>query len=187
MSYALWPPFRHEMRTSLPPIKPTKKIPDIPYVVIHMSSGNPVKNWPREKWRELTTKLIQEGFSILFTGKGEKENNEIIEVTKSLKRTYNLCDNLSIEEYVAVIANAKLLIGGDTSAGHIASAVQTPAVLIYTGINPRKLWQPFSDKLKILTHPAACHPCFRPDGCPSMACVRDISVDTVLGFTNCVN
>lgn len=181
---------RQEMRTSLPPIRTNSSL-DISYFIIHMGSGNPVKEWPLEKWRELTIKLVQKRFLIMFTGKGEKEQRAIEEVTKGLPNTRNLCDDLSWEEFVALITNAELLIGVDTSAGHIAGAVNTPTVLIYSGINPLIHFSPYSKITKILTHPVPCLPCFRMRGCPSTACVRKLSVetvyDTVLESRRCIS
>jgi ADP-heptose:LPS heptosyltransferase len=147
------------------------------YLVIHIGAGKEESKWVIEKWRELAKRLIQEGESLLFTGKGEEENRSIQEVIRGLPRAQNLCDQLTWKQFVATLQEASLLIGVDTSAGHIAAAVDTPALLLYTGIHPPKLWAPYGEKIQIVTHPVSCSPCFR--GCKSMACIRSITVEQV--------
>lgn len=163
------------LRPSIPITPPNPQS----YIVIHMGSGNPQKNWPEANWKELATRLAQEGRRLLFTGIGQEENQAIERVIAQVPQAENLCGKLSCQQFASTIQNATLLIATDSSAGHIASAVGTPAVLLYTGIHPRNVWSPFNNRQQILTHPMPCSPCLK--GCKSMACIRAISVDAVYG------
>ena len=147
------------------------------YLVIHMGSGNRIKEWPVEKWRAVAKSLP---YRLLFTGRGEKETKEIAEVTKGLEHCIDLSNKLSLEECVAVINGAKLLIGVDTGVGHIAAATKTPSVLIYSGINPIEHWSPKSSLAQIVINKPACYPCYRMNGCETMECVRSITVEQLL-------
>lgn len=151
------------------------------YIVIHMGSGNAYRNWPESNWKTLAHRLAQEGKHLLFTGIGEEENQAIECVIAHLPQAENLCGKLSWQQFTTTIQNAALLIATETSAGHIASAVCTPAVLLYTGIHPINLWKPHGNKQTILTKPMPCSPCLK--GCKAMTCVRTLSVDTVYAAT----
>ena len=154
------------------------------YIVIHMGSGNPIKEWPIEKWKELCAKLVEDGRSLVFTGKGEKEAEAIAHASGGLKNCSNLCNLLAWEECIPLIRGAQMLIGVDTGLGHVAAATETPSVLIYAGIHPIELWRPLSSKVHVLIHPVPCHPCRLTRGCESMACIRNVSVESVYEAAN---
>lgn len=147
------------------------------YIVIHMGSGNAQKNWPLEKWKILAKRLVDEGERLYFTGMGEQENRDIEAVIQGLPRALNLCNQLSWGQFTHTIQKAALLIGVDTSAGHVAAAVDTPSVLIYPGIHPDKLWKPFSSTTLTITHATPCSPCFV--GCSQMTCIREVTVEAI--------
>ena len=167
------------LKPTLPLISCSSILPPKTYLVIHMGSGNPIKEWPTEHWHLLCQKLTADGHTLAFTGKGEKEAHAIHSVIQDLPRCINLCDRLSWEEFIALIKEAKLLIGVDTGPGHIAAATATPSVLIYSGINPIQHWSPFSPTAHILMHPMPCYPCYKMNGCTAMECVRNVSVETM--------
>ena len=147
------------------------------YIVVHMGSGNAHKNWPEANWKALAKRLAEEGRHLLFTGIGKEENQAIERVIAHFPQAENLCGKLSWQQFTTTIQNAALLIATETSAGHIASAVGTPAVLLYTGIHPSNVWRPLGNEQHILTHPTPCSPCLK--GCKAMSCIREISVDTL--------
>ncbi len=155
------------------PLSPKKEVD--PYIVIHMGSRNAQKEWPLEKWIELTQRL--QGYHLYFTGKGKKEFAHIEAIRAHFPKVKNLCDTLSWPEFIGTIQNAKLLIGIDTSAGHVAAATQTPAVLLFTSIHPPNLWRPFYKEIHVITKSLPCHTCLK--GCRSMSCIKEISVERV--------
>lgn len=145
------------------------------YIVCHPGSGDPRREWSLEKWRSLAMKLTDEGYSLYFTGRGERERTNIETICEGLKNCINLADQLGWEQFVLVIQKASLLVGMESAAGHIASAVGTPTVSLYTGMHPLKLWRP--SQSDVLSYPVSCSPCLR--GCASMHCVKNISVEEV--------
>lgn len=162
------------LRPTLPLLPEEKREP---YFVIHMGSGSEKKEWPLEKWSSLTQKLLADGHSLCFTGRGDKEFGQIEQIRARFPQIKNLCNALNWKEFVSTIQNAELLVGVDTSAGHIAAAARTPAILLFTGIHPPNLWRPFYEEIHVITNRLPCSPCFR--GCDSMACIKEISVDEV--------
>jgi hypothetical protein len=41
-------------------------------------------------------------------------------------------------------------------------------------------WAPLGDNVRALTAAVPCAPCFRAEGCGTMACVREVSVPEVI-------
>lgn len=78
--------------------------------------------------------------------------NEIIEILRSVP-VLNLAGKTSLVELVEVIRGAKMLVGNDSSAIHIAAATGTPSVCIHGGgigdgschMNLRKRKWPITD------------------------------------------
>lgn len=137
------------LRQSLlkPTLFPHKNSPYNDYCVIHMGTGDPARKWPLEKWKELTAKLKQK---LIFTGQGRQEWDDIEEVIANRPSCLNLCNKLNFCELVSIIAGADLLISVETAAGHIASAVDTPSVLLYATYPPT-LWAPYSPKATVIS------------------------------------
>lgn len=147
------------------------------YIVIHPGSGDAKKQWPLQNWRQLTKKLVNDGYRLYFTGKGKKESELIQSCIEGLGDIKNLSDQLNFKELVEVIQKASLLIGVDSSAGHIASAVDTPSILLFTAIHPSNIWKPQTNLVRCLSKAPPCSPCFT--GCHNRKCIEDISVEEV--------
>lgn len=157
------------------------------YVVVHMGTANPLKEWENAKWVELVKSLISQGNVVVLTGKGEKEQircNQVREKTGCI----NLCNQLSWIEFSATIQRAKGLISVDSAAAHIASAVELPCVVLYAGINSMTVWKPPYARCRPLMKRVPCAPCFLTEGCDRMACIRAIEPQEVIReFFNCLD
>ncbi len=150
------------------------------YLVLHMGAGLRLKEWPEERWRALVGRLAAEGHTLVFTGRGVDQLEQAERVIQGRDRCLNLCDRLGWSEFVATLAGARLLVSVDSVAGHIASAVNTPVVVLMSGMNRIEQWVPLGEAVTTVHHPVACAPCHRGQGCTAMTCVREIELDGVL-------
>lgn len=148
------------------------------YVVLHMGSSSPLKEWKKEGWVELGYRFKALGWDVVLTGKGERELKLSTEVA-ALTGAKNLCNKLDWKEFVLSVQGAKLLISVDSAAVHIAAGSLTPTVVIYAGMNSPHMWVPPASSCKPLMNPVACAPCFNKRGCPSMSCIQDVGVNAV--------
>jgi len=182
--------YSHNLHTNLPPI--TKHcfeslqniLPkDQDYILIHVGTGNRLREWPVEHWTALAHLLCENTkLSLVFTGIGNREEELIGKITQAIpsERTINLCSSISWEQFVAVIKKAELVLGVESVAGHVAAAVDTPSVIIGSGITNHHQWRPFSKLCRyILADNIDCMPCYRSKGCPTMDCLRNISPQIV--------
>src|SRR3990167_5361090 len=62
----------------------------------------------------------------------------------------NLCGKLSVRETAAVIECAQLFIGHDSGPMHLASAVKTPSVAIFSRHAKPGCWYPLGQHHKVL-------------------------------------
>jgi ADP-heptose:LPS heptosyltransferase len=158
-------------------------MPQKDYIVIHPGGGAGFKAWPPDHWRSLVQALSTRGHCIVLTGRGAVERATIEAIIENMPGCLNLCDVLNWEQFIEILQNARLLIGIDSVAGHLAAAVDTPSVLIYTGTANLKNFGPLSEKCDLLIYPVPCSPCFLANGCEGMECVRWLTVDAVLEAT----
>ena len=158
------------------------QLPAKGFLIFHVgppSSRGWKKSWESIKWRELTNRITESGRAIIFTGSGEKERRSIEDICQGLVPTINACGLLSWHAWVALIEKSEGVVTVDTAAGHVASTFQKPTIVLFCGINEIRQWKPPHPRCIALMHPMPCAPCHNKEGCPNMACVREISVDDV--------
>jgi ADP-heptose:LPS heptosyltransferase len=151
------------------------------YIVLHLGSGLPLKEWPCGSWIELVRLLSAFGHRLVFTGSGAREREMVATAAAYAVSGVDLCDRLKWHEFVEVIASASLLVSVDSVAGHIAAAVRTPALVIGNGINNAFLWKPVGSLSQVVMKSMHCAPCYRRNGCAAMTCIRDVGAPQVLG------
>lgn len=156
-------------------------------ILIHPGPSWTVKEWPRENWTQLVSELRAHGFhSIAQLGVarylGERQA-ELINVPGAT----SLVDALSIEECVAVIAQAKLFVGMDSGLLHLAATTRTPSVGLWGPTDPR-LFYAEQFRANFLTAQVECAGCEHEKprrhwfkNCPhDIACMKSITPAEVL-------
>ena len=126
-------------------VVPPVDTPDFPrpYLVLHPGTGAAFKEWQVDKWCELAAKLVQTGYDIILTGSGVHEAEISSRIKRFVPSAIDLSGRLSFAQFVRIIQKARLLVGVDSLAGHLAAACATPTVLIYTGANNQTQMRPF--------------------------------------------
>jgi ADP-heptose:LPS heptosyltransferase len=157
-------------------------VPLTDYVVAHMGVGSRKREWPREKWSEVLRALIAMGHHVVLTGAGAEQTREADDMARECG-CVSLAGRLRWGEFVHVITRARAIIAPETVAGHVAAAVGTPCVSLYTATGNITHWRPLSGTCSVLTHSVPCAPCYQRRGCDTMDCIRGIGVDEVLDAT----
>ena len=138
-----------------------------PLYVLHIGAGTQAKRWPAAHWRELLGRLIVErDVSIILIGVRE-EREVALAITGSLAwpKVADWTGQLSLAETAALIARADLFIGADSGPAHLAAAVGTPAIVLFSGTNRVEQWRPWGAQITVLRQETACSPCHRQT-CP---------------------
>jgi ADP-heptose:LPS heptosyltransferase len=71
-------------------------------------------------------------------------------------------------------------VGADSGPAHLAAAVGTPAVVLFSGTNHPQQWKPWGTHVAVLRHEVACSPCHCTT-CPlaNHPCLRQLMPQTV--------
>ena len=152
---------------------------DAPYGIIHMGAGLDFKELPVSFWHELAGQL-SETRTLLFTGHGKRERDNIAEAICGLRNCVNACDRLSWDGFVAAVQYAEVLYGVDTMAGHVAGALETKCVVVSAGSAGVARWRPEGKDSIVFTSHVSCAPCLRPMGCAAMTCIQGIRPDDLI-------
>ncbi len=114
-----------------------------PWLLIHPGVSELKREYPPANWIKAGKKLITElGVQLLITGSAaEKELTEIIQ--KGIgNKSYAAGGLFNLNELVALISMAPVLIAVNTGTVHIAAAVGIPVVVLYALTNPQHTpWQ----------------------------------------------
>ncbi len=110
------------------------------YVVFVPGSAHKDKRWPVERFAVLAEKISsQYGLSIVAVGTESEAG--LIERLKTLATTptTNFAGRTSLSELIALLKTARLVVSNDTGPGHIAAALGTPLVLMFSWSNPARI------------------------------------------------
>lgn len=157
--------------------------PDCPYVVFHMVPKRRYKYWTLKGWIRLAQFFISQGFQVIITGGGEREEKDYINaaISHMPEESFNLAGKLSFPEVGDLIRSSALYVGLDTAVTHLAAATGVPTIALYGPTNPVK-WAPWPYGYKrdknpfsrngtqlvgnvlLIQGPGDCVPCHR-EGC----------------------
>lgn len=153
-----------------------KSLKDV--TILHPKSQGSAKEWPVSKYMEVAKTIASEGKTVVFTGtekEGELFRNEI-------PKDENIIDStgqLSLEELMVLIGNAKNLVACSTGPLHIAAYSGINTIGLYSPkrpIHPGR-WKALGKNVKIIVFDEDCKPCAEEKDCD---CILDITVDRVL-------
>lgn len=154
------------------------------YVHLHPASRWQFKCWPAVKTAGLIDKLQALGERVLVTAAPDVEELELVARIRALATTSfaDLAGKLTLKQLGAVSRNAKLFVGVDSAPMHIASAVQTPVVVLF-GPSGEFNWGPWRVPHRVIaSNDYPCRPCGN-DGCgggKESECLNTLSVAEVL-------
>jgi len=164
------------------------------------------KQWPAEKFAELTSGLIKDP-NVKIVLLGSSEEKPIAEIVKKRGQTQSahdrrdgsnpffpgsdpifsivdLAGELSLKELAAVINELRLLICNDGGPLHMAVALGVKTVSVFGPVN-EKVYGPYpsDEKHVVIKKDLPCRPCykdFRFTGCSNnRKCLEDITVEEV--------
>jgi heptosyltransferase-3 len=153
------------------------------FIHIHPTSRWLFKCWEVDKYVALINTLQESGERIVLTAApAEHELQFTASITSHLKRpVVDLCGKLNLKQLAALTRQAKCFVGVDSVPMHIASAMQTPVVVLF-GPSGDLEWGPWQVKARVLTSNHSCRPCGL-DGCGNSKvseCLTTLPVDQVL-------
>lgn len=124
------------------------------YAVVHAGTARDEKYWLPERWAEVIRVLLEEhGLPTVLTGgRDPVEARHLAAIRGQLPGDFpllNVAGSLSLLETAALLKNARIALGVDTAAMHLAAAFQRPQIVLY-GPTPPWLWRPRHENAVIL-------------------------------------
>ncbi|MDI6758750.1 MAG: glycosyltransferase family 9 protein [Candidatus Omnitrophota bacterium] len=101
-------------------------------IVLHPSTSDQVKQWPKENFLKLAKRLIAElKICLVIIGTKEELSKEIESYNNLGPNCINLIGRTNLVELAGVLKKSKLLISGDSGPVHLAGAVNIPVLAIF--------------------------------------------------------
>ncbi len=145
---------------------------DGPYVVVHPGASVPARQ-PSAAWSaRLVAALTAAGHRVLVTGgPGERE------LTAQVGGT-DLGGATDLAGLAAVLAGAGCVVVGNTGPAHLAAAVGTPVVSLFSPVVPAERWRPWRVPHVLLGDQSAPCALSRARDCPVAGhpCLDDVPV-----------
>jgi lipopolysaccharide heptosyltransferase I len=109
-------------------------------MVVNAGAGWVTKRWPAAHFAQVIDAVQAEGVrAVLVGGRGPADRAAADEViAKCATAPADLLGETSVRELVALIRLASVHLGGDTGTTHIAAALETPAVGLYSITRPKR-------------------------------------------------
>lgn len=165
-------------RTAVPTLLARSGInPNEPFIIIHPGASAQARRYPVERFGFLSRLLTRRGWPVLITGV-EREAALIEELLECAPKAPRLIGT-TLAEYTALIEQAALVICNDSLPMHLADALNTPEIVLFSGTDYEAQWRPRATRSRLLRRATACHPCYLFE-CPiGLACL-DISPEEVV-------
>jgi ADP-heptose:LPS heptosyltransferase len=164
-----------------------------PIIAVSFGTKNQSNEWGQARWRELLGRLgaLYPTHALAVCG-AQVEASEAEQTVsewreKSAAPVMNLCGMLTPRESAAVFRRAVIALGHDSGPMHLAAAVQTPCVAVFSARNPAGVWFPYGEKHQVIYHHVDCEKCgLEVCVVEGKKCIYSITVDEVIGRVHSV-
>jgi ADP-heptose:LPS heptosyltransferase len=111
-----------------------------PYVVLHPGSSVPSRAWSPQRCAEAVVELTRRGYQVVVTGSPDER---ALTARVAGHCGLDLGGRTTFAELAATIAGAEVLVVGNTGPAHLAAAVGTPVVSLFSPVVPARRWAPY--------------------------------------------
>jgi heptosyltransferase-2 len=166
-------------------VRPAKIPLPSPLAAICPGAGVELNHWPAERFRMVCAALLERGWSVVLLG-SEADRSIADHVADGLprERLLDLTGRSTLLEAAGILKTCRCAITNDSALGHIAAAVGTPVVTVFSSRDFPGAWLPDGRAIG-LRHRVHCEVCYRRQ-CPEMACIRSIAVPDVMRAVDAV-
>ena len=164
-----------------------------PFIAVHPGAKWITKRWAPTQFAEIAARAAQ-SYNLNIAIVGTKEDSKLSDIFLKhfFKRhpnghVLNLIGQTSLTELISVLKKAELLLTNDSGPMHIAAAVETPVVGIFTCTSPILSGPPGNQHALIATN-VSCAGSYKKtcphSGSAKMCCLTEINVENVWNRTN---
>ena len=151
-----------------------------PYIIIHPGASAKARRYPIQRFAAVAKLLIAQGWQVLVTGV-EREAQLLAEMSQYAPAAHYMLNQTTLGGYSALIESAALVICNDTLPMHLADALSSPVVVLFSGTDLEEQWQPRNTLARLLRRTTACYPCYLFE-CPIGLPCLDIKPEEVVSI-----
>ncbi len=164
------------------------------YLLISPGASRSFRSWPAERFAALARRILQHkpGWRCFVVGTTAEYELAAGIVADIGPAAVNRAGETSLEEYIRLIAGARLVLGNDSAAGHIAAYFGTPSVVALGGGNFGRCYPYDPVGAPVAVRPVAVYQhmdcfgcnwvcCYRTPVRQAHPCLQAISVDAMWG------
>lgn len=150
------------------------------FVAVAPGSKRPSRMWSEDRFASVVAKLSSErGIEPIYFG-SYFERELCDRIAAKVGSGHNTAGLLTIRESAALLKGCRFYLGNDTGTMHLAAAVGTPCVAVFSAADRNGQWEPLGEGHRILRRSVECEGC-RIDVCPrENLCLSLIETDDVL-------
>lgn len=153
-------------------LDPTKK-----NIILHPKSKGSAKEWGLENFKQLAELLPKDTYKVFISG--TKDDGQSMQEFLQQVSATDITGKLSLQQFIAFIAQADGLVAASTGPLHIAAALNKQAIGLFSPkrpIHPGR-WQPLGKQARYLVYDENCERCKKKQDCD---CIEKIKPEDIL-------
>jgi ADP-heptose:LPS heptosyltransferase len=159
-------------------------VPDLEgrYVVVHPGASVPARAWAPERHAALVDVLIEGGRRVVVTGDTSERPLTALVAGPRRPGVIDLGGRVDLAGLARVLGGAEVVVVGNTGPAHLAAAVGTPVVSLFSPVVPAVRWRPWGVAHELLGEQGAACAGSRARVCPVAGhpCLDGVSVGEVV-------
>jgi heptosyltransferase-3 len=158
-------------------------LPERPFVVLHPGASVAARAPRPDDARDYVTALAAGGWGVVVTGsQAEREVAAQVAAGGGAPDVVDLAGRTTLPELAAVLAAAACVVVGNTGPAHLAAAVGTPVVSLFSPVVPADRWAPYGVPSVVLGDQRAACRDTRARECPvpGHPCLASVTPDDVV-------
>ncbi len=122
------------------------------------------KRWPASHFAELAQRLHDKGYAVWLLGSAKDKEHADNIVALCKMECCNLCGKTNLDDAIALLSCAQLVVSNDSGLMHIAAALDRPMIALFGSSSPQ-FTPPLSSEAHVVQLDIECSPCFKRE-CP---------------------
>jgi len=155
-----------------------------PYVVAHPGAAVPARRYPADRWVQVVAELARQGWTVVMTGSPTERAMiaEIVAAADVGDAIVDLSGQLSLAALADVLAGAAVVIVANTGPAHLAAAVGTAVVSLFSPVVSAIHWAPYGVPVQLLGEQQALCRGTRSRTCPVQGhpCLSSVTAEEIV-------
>ncbi len=115
------------------------------YAIVHPGSSTPARRWPADRFAAVAD-AVAEHLPVVLTGTDAERDAVDATIAAMRRPAIDLAGQTSLGGLFALVEAAALVVSNDTGVAHVADAVATPSIVVFTVADPAR-WGPLDREL----------------------------------------